>query len=646
LEIDLWWNLKTGEYIIKNLEIPRIDIFSYTLEDTPWIDHEWLSQVLFYLCFSTFGWLGLNILKALIISVSFFILFFLASSKFKKNIFPLLFLLMSVLAFGYRSFLRPEIFSYLFLCIFLYVLERERRLYILPFLQIIWVNLHGYFILGPFLALLYCIGDLISGDRNRAKRFAMVFALIVAACFINPYFYKGAFYPISILIDTVTEQRVLMQNIHELMMPIRSSYGRFLFFWNFAILTSITFIINLKNVKIKHILIFMTSFIASYIAVRNIPIFIFLAMPLGSMNLNRSGLTKKISEKNFYIMSILAICGLTYFFLSNKYYIFTNQYGLRKTESRFSRYFIPSGSCGFLEQNNIKGRLFNTIDFGPYIGYRFYPERRVFIDTRTDLYKDKFYRLYRRAQNYPADWERLYKQYGFKIAVLRHLFGGTEKILRYLHEHMDWRLVYYDENSCVFLSDVPENAEIIRRFEIDFSKKYLVDSDININIAGFFEKIEEGSLAEKIYIKLLEDDPGFLNAGNNLATIYINTGRYEEGIRLIKKFLRLYPRAPELYTNMGTAYLRMGRKEEGLILLEESARIDPYYRNTSYILGIVYLEKGDIDKAMRQFIKYSRLDPYNPEAHRILGDIYTQKGLLKEARSEYNEADALEGRDL
>jgi len=638
LDIDLWWNLKTGEYILKNLEVPQQDIFSYTLKNRPWLDHEWFSQVLFYLIFSKSGWLGLNILKAFIISLCFFILLSLSISKYKKISCTILLILLSVLAFGYRSALRPEIFSYLLLCMFLYVLESDKRIYILPLLQIIWVNLHGYFILGPVLVLLYSIGE-----KKRFKRYISVFALVVLACFINPYFYKGALYPLRILLDTVTQQKLFMQNVHELMMPVRSGFGRYVFFWIFVIVTSISFILNLRNVKVRHILLFGFSFLTAYLAVRNMPIFIFIGLHLSAINLNRAALTKDIPDKRSYIAIILISCALIYFFLSNKYYAFTNQLGMRKTESRFSRIFMPSGACDFLENNNIKGAIFNTLDFGPYIGYRFYPEKRIFIDTRTDLYKDDFYESYRKAQNYPAQWHELHREYGFDIVLLRHLFSGTEKLMRYLYNHKKWVLVYYDENSCVFLNDVSKHLRVINRFEVNFNKKRIEDSDINIRIARFFEKIGYEKLAEKVYIELLEKNPRFLEAGNNLAAIYINSERYKEGIDLMQRFLKYYPKSSELYANVETAYIRLGRKDEGVLMLEKSARLNPYSRKTSYVLGVMYLEKGEIDRAMRQFVKYLKLDPYNVGAHRILGDIYIQKGLLKEAESEYNEAKALSG---
>lgn len=643
VSIDLWWNLKTGEYIVKNLKIPHYDIFSYTLADREWIDHEWFSQVILYSIFSKFGWVGMNTLKALIISLCFVFPCLLIYSRYRRIIFSIFIMLISIFALGYRSFARPEIFSYLFLSIYLYALEKRKLIYMLPLLQVIWVNLHGYFIMGPILILLYFMGDFFSKDRAEAKRLGLIFTLAILTCFINPYFYRGAIYPLGIFMDVFTEQRLFMQNVHELMMPIRAGFVRFFFFWIFAIIASITFLINLKKVKLRHVVVFAFSFFASYMALRNAPIFIFLGMPLAIVNLNEADLTRRISEKKYYVLCMLALCGAIYFFLSDRYYIFTNQFPLRKTESRFSELLMPKGSCDFLEENNIDGPLFNTLDFGPYIGYRFFPERRVFIDTRTELYKDGFYMLYRRAQNYPDEWKRLHKEYGFEVALVRHLFSGTEKLLKYLHKSERWILVYYDRNSCVFLSNSPENEKFIAMFGIDFTRKRLTFSDIDINVARFFEKIGERVFAEEVYTELLKKDPRYLEAANNLAAIYIDSSRYDKGLDIIRRFLDYYPRSAELHANMGTAYLRSGKREEGLLMLEKAARLNPYLRKASYMLGIVYLEMGDIEKALRQFIKYSRLDPYNIEVHRILGDIYAQKGFLKIAMEEYNEAKKLEG---
>ncbi len=642
-DADLFCHFKTGEYILKNFNIPHIDIFSYTLENQPWIDHSWLFQVLTYLIFAKFGWLGVNILKAIVISLCFFILLLLLYSKYKKVTYSVFFTLLAVLAFGYRSFPRPEMFSCLLLCLFFYILEDERRSYLLPILQIIWVNMHGYFILGPILVFLYCIGELISGDKDKAKKLGVVFLITSLACFVNPYFYKGAFYPIKVSIDAFMSHKDYNQDIYELMMPGNSSFRNFVFFWVLAILSSITFLINLKKAKMQHALIFLGSFVAGYLAIRNMPVFIFLAMPLAVINLNEAKLTKDIVEKKYYTFFILIISAVIYFFISNKYYIFIKQFS-RKTESKISGIIMPSNACDFLENNHLKGRIFNNINYGHYIAYRFYPEKRTFIDARTELYGGSFYKLYAMAQNYPGEWERIRNKYNFDIAFLRHLSSRSEGLIRYLYSKKEWALAYYDDSSAIFLYNSPENKEAIAGLRIDLSKKEISKQDENINIGAFFEKIGEPRLAEEVYVKLLESNPKFLQAGNNLAIIYMNTKRSNQALEVLDKFLKLYPGLAELYCNKGIAYLQTGREEEGFLMLEKSVNLDPYLRKASYMLGLIYLKRGDIEKATRQFIKCLNLDPYDARAHRILGDIYKQKGLLKKAAAEYNEADKLEGK--
>jgi len=643
LDIDIWCHLKTGEYIVKNFSVPRQDIFSYTLEGQPWIDHEWLSQILLYIVFAKSGWTGINIFKAFLVSACFLILLYFLTSRYKKIIYALLFTLLSILAFGYRSYIRPEIFSYVMLCLFFYILESERKYYMLPILQILWANLHGYFLLGPILVFLYCLGELISGDFIKAKRLGAIFVMVSLACFINPYFYKGALYPIWVLMSVFKEQNSWMLYIDELRMPAYADFSRYVFFWVFAVASSITFLVNLKKARMRHILIFLGAFIASYMAVRNTSIFIFIAMPIAVINLNEADITRGIAEKKYYIPAAIIMVMTVYFFISNKYYIVTNQIALRKTEFKATLSLMPLAACDFLEKNNIKGRIFNTIDFGHYIAYRFYPARRVFIDGRTELYKNDFFLAYQRAYNYPKEWDRLQKKYGFDIVLLRHLYSDTARLSKYLYNSKDWALVYYDEKAAIFLRESTDNKKTIERFKIDFSRRKLEKQDENYDVAGFFEAIGEIKLAEEAYLKILKHSPGFLGAANSLSVIYINTGRLSEAEKIIGDFLKQYPESAELYVNMGIIYLKRGKRDEGLLFLERAAGLDPYLRQAAYLLGLVYLEKGDSERSIRQFVKYLRLDPYDPVAHRILGDIYRQKGLLDKAYAEYKEADALEG---
>lgn len=442
---DLWCHLKTGEHIIKTFSIPQYDIFSYTLQNVKWIDHEWFAQVLFYLVFHGFGLLGLYVFKALVISLGIFIAFLLFYSPGKNKNTALFFAVLAVFALSYRSILRPEMFSWLLICSYLYVLEKRENTYILPLIQIAWVNLHGYFIIGPIMVVVYIIGAVIDRNKESVKHLAVILMLACLASLINPYFYKTALYPLGIIKEAILGQDVFIRDVLELSPTAKIKSAKIWIFWLFSILTSVSFLINIKKVKVTHILIFLSAFIAGYTAVRNMPIFIFLAMPLAIKNVDESGLVNeknKLGGKMILSAIILAAAGVV---LLNKPVNFKN----RLYDS--ASVYMPKSACDFLAFNKINGRIFNTVDYGHYIAYRFYPHKRIFIDTRTELYKDGFYEMYIKAHRYPEEFEKLQAKYNFNIVLVRHLFNFSEPLIRYLNSNNKWSLIYYDEQCVVFL---------------------------------------------------------------------------------------------------------------------------------------------------------------------------------------------------
>jgi len=45
LDPDLWWHLRTGQWIVETGTVPHTDPFSFTRAGQPWVSHEWLSEV-------------------------------------------------------------------------------------------------------------------------------------------------------------------------------------------------------------------------------------------------------------------------------------------------------------------------------------------------------------------------------------------------------------------------------------------------------------------------------------------------------------------------------------------------------------------------------------------------------------------------
>ena len=148
---DTWLHLKTGQYILSNKSVPKADIYSFTMEGKEWINHEWLSQVIFYGVHRVTGINGLIFLRIIILLCLFGLLLGIGYKR-NSHLFILLLTLLAILTAKERFRIRPELFSMFFLSIYLFILERKirtRYLYLLPFLQILWANMHGYYILGP-----------------------------------------------------------------------------------------------------------------------------------------------------------------------------------------------------------------------------------------------------------------------------------------------------------------------------------------------------------------------------------------------------------------------------------------------------------------------------------------------------------------
>ena len=114
----------------------------------------------------------------------------------------------AVLVLGGRMYVRPETFTLLYLSIFLAVLTRidrtPRLAFVLPFVQVAWVNTQGLFVFGPILwafALLDAAArpGAFAASRARFWRSTSAAAMLtVISCLLNPYGLRGALYPLEL----------------------------------------------------------------------------------------------------------------------------------------------------------------------------------------------------------------------------------------------------------------------------------------------------------------------------------------------------------------------------------------------------------------------------------------------------------------
>jgi hypothetical protein len=167
---DLWWHLRTGQWIIETGHIPRSDPFSFTRAGSPWVSHEWLSEVTFYEIWKHSGAAGLIIFSAIVTTAGFMLLYLRSPGK---PHWAAVTLLLGALAAAPVWGVRPQMFTFVLASLLLWLLDRGQErpclLIWIPLLFLLWLNLHAGFALGPVLLVAYSAGliwEVAAGDTS------------------------------------------------------------------------------------------------------------------------------------------------------------------------------------------------------------------------------------------------------------------------------------------------------------------------------------------------------------------------------------------------------------------------------------------------------------------------------------------------
>ncbi|MBF0385851.1 MAG: hypothetical protein HQL27_08280, partial [Candidatus Omnitrophica bacterium] len=144
-DLDLWLHLGTGKYITENKVIPKVDILSCSIQGKPWVNHEWLFQVIAYGIYEKWNAEGLLMMQVFVVTVAMLFLLFIGYSSSRQLIVSV-FLFMVYFIFQQRFTIRPDIFSLMFFAMYIYVLalhlDKKWSVPLLFLAQVFWVNIH------------------------------------------------------------------------------------------------------------------------------------------------------------------------------------------------------------------------------------------------------------------------------------------------------------------------------------------------------------------------------------------------------------------------------------------------------------------------------------------------------------------------
>jgi tetratricopeptide (TPR) repeat protein len=681
---DIWLHLKTGEYIVQHKAIPALDIFSSTQANKIWIDHSWLVQVIFYLVFHFGGPDNLIFLSAIITTLAFLFLFLSIYEK-RKHLIPIVVLLFTaILASKIRFNIRPENFSILFFSLYIFILKKhlhnKASAYILALLQLIWVNSHGFFILGPLMLGITILAEIIkkswllpwdwskteSLDTASYKNLKQALILACLACFINPYGFKGILYPLWVSLNSIAKPNIFYTQILELLPTWR--FFKTLYYYYFLVALSLAiFLLNLKKINITHLILWLFLLGISIRVNRNViyfNFFAFLTITDGMMNLLNIRKFHFIADwfgrsarALLYLMKFAIIAILIFWVIKTNHSILLKRYYIfdeNRTKSALlgigaGRY--PEKAADFILENDLPNNIFNQFNHGSYFIYRLFPKKKVFLDGRTELYGDEFYKNFQKIMTVNKDTiNEVFLKYGINTVVLSDAGLDIRDLSRYLFNNRNWALVYFDENCLIFVIDSPQNKALIERLKVDLTKwqtkeidlikvglkKVYPDPYMNRAWILYYLGLDEQALNEaKETLRIL---PSFADSYNIIGRIYIKQKLYEEAFRTLRLASIYAPDSPETLISLGSYYAETEKLDDSLKVYKRLAKTNPRYAEGFYLLGQAYMRVDDTKSAIKSLQTAVKLDPFMAKYYKNLGELLEKNNDLVAATKVYNSA--------
>jgi hypothetical protein len=386
---DIGWHLRNAQTLLQQHAFIRHDGYTFSLHGAPWINPEWLSEIVFYAGWRWFGLSGVEAVSIVTLEALTVGVCFLAWQRTRNLRAAVLAATIFLLFSSVTTAPRTQLFGWTCCIIELAILERFRTaepgkqtfLWTLPVLFMLWINLHGSWAIGIVILAAFIACGLTSFHRgllqatawtpNQRKHLLWVGSACVAALLINPYGWHLVGYPFLIAghhpltLSIIQEWQSL--DFH----PLR---GRLVF----MILAALLFARAL-SARTWTLYDAVTLFIAVLAGFTYSRFLLFTGIILCPQFADEFGFVGKDNpavEKPLLNTAIIA--GVLAFVVL--------QFPGKQELMRQSNELYPAGAVAWLRANPPTGPVLNEFNWGGYMIWNL-PATPVFIDTRTDVFE-------------------------------------------------------------------------------------------------------------------------------------------------------------------------------------------------------------------------------------------------------------------
>jgi hypothetical protein len=547
---DFFWHIKTGEWIWQHKSFPSGDPFAYTSpghhtsREHFILTSFWLSQVTYHLYYLAGGLAGIAFLRFLIAGA---LLYAMWKRRHGDNIIYMGLMLIFLTCFLKQFPIeRPQVFSFLFFAILLYMLEiikgkshqsRGRLIFFLfPVLMLIWANMHPGFIVGQATIILYIIMEGIKFlhpsfspiEKQDYKRLCLAAASGIIFSLINPNTYQvwQEYWTYNVPVEHWNLGADYLSSVNP---DYMSSIQYFLWsydytvvlYWLILILTIAAIVANLRKTDITDLTLLISTGFASFFTARYSFFFMAAALPVVARHFSRD----RVLKFSRVVIPAIALFSGIFFSWEERINIESLRSGLK-----IDNYLCPVSAADFIISSDIRGNMYNVYAWGGYLIWRLAPGRQVFIDPRDifeDIGRESFI-----MDNANRDeiagmpiWKDIVRARGIEYIVIpiARVTGAVVPLFSALMQNDEWLPVFCDINAVIFVKNSPVNKHVIGKYSIP--KDYLLNALIGL------------------YSRLINTYPSDWKAGLYITKgdLYISQGNVSKAVEAYEKAVEIVP---------------------------------------------------------------------------------------------------------
>jgi len=473
---DMWWHLACGAVQWQTRAVLKQDVFSYTAAGTPWINQGWLAEVAMYGLYRLGSFSALALAIAALAAVTALLTLWNAPAEGRYGPFwRAAVVIWAAISSGRVWAPRPHMVTLVMTAAWAFLLDRHRRregeriglLWALPPLMVLWANCHSGAVVG-FVLLGIEIGGLVlhavlygtfEGVWRRTRPLLLVSALCLIAVMANPQGPRLLLVPVQSLTSQAQQNMIAEWASPDFHAPDLLPFLALLLATWSALAWSGTQVAAVEWLR-------LTAFTGMALrSGRHIGLCAVVAAPLlvrygarAWQELQRHRQRAEAGHReqatghdspapavhgvpllNWTILILVLVAAGAKAALPLAPAAITGAY-----EQAF-----PAAAVAYMREHGTPPTLFNDYGWGGYLVWELYPEVRVFIDGRADLYGDELVTLYGETIAARRGWEQVLDHYGVHTALI----GADSSLAAAMRPDDAWQEVYQDRMASIFVRE-------------------------------------------------------------------------------------------------------------------------------------------------------------------------------------------------